>query len=146
MPASIEGLAELEADLAGIEKAAGDFRPVWPRVGTWFANRQHVIFATNARGRWPGLAAGTLVRKSKEGLPLRPLIATGALMASVSSAAPRNAGPRFAVFGGIGVPWYARFHVKGSGVPVRDPVPSLTAAEKAEVFDVLREHMRKGMR
>lgn len=129
--------------LDGVIDAVQDLSDAWPAVGEVFAERQRGIFATGSNGRWATLAASTILRKRRLGQPATTLVATGSLLAAVSSATPRASGPRFAVYGppkGADLS-FAKHHIRGNGVPQRNPVPRLTPIERKRMVEAIRERV-----
>lgn len=138
--------AVLEERLTELAEAAGDLTPVWPEAGKVWAQREERIFATQSSGRWQPLSTPTLIRKRKEGLSTEPLVETGVLMRSLTSELPRSAGLHFAVYGpakGESID-YAKFHMRGMGVPQRHPVPRFNPGEREAMIEKIRAHLGMG--
>ncbi len=120
-----------------------DLSPVWPTLGRLWAERQTTIFKTGSHGRWAPLKASTVVIKRREGLSNDPLIATRTLLGEVSREEPRASGTHFVVFGpakGQAID-YAKFHMKGQGVPQRHPVPRFTPTERKRFLEKMAEQL-----
>lgn len=135
--------------LEGVIDALADLSDAWPAVGEVFAERQRGIFATGSNGRWAPLAGSTIIRKRRLGQPMTSLVASGSLLSAVSSAAPRASGPRFAVYGAPkGGPdlSFVKHHLRGNGVPQRNPVPRLTATERRRMVEKIREQVLAPMK
>ena len=135
-------MIEMDANIIRVDQLleemgerAGDLTNVWPEVGKWWQARQRTVFATANRGAWPMRAAGT----NNMGKP--PMVATGALLRSVSSPKPLYSSPSTARFGhkGFGTAFYARFHQFGQSQPIRHVVPGLTGSETTELVDIIAE-------
>ena len=133
----------MNAMLDDLIEAAGDMSPAWPSVAQVWQERQQKIFATGSNGRWAPLKAATIMKKRREGATTEPLIHTGSLLHEVSSTTPRAQGPHFVVFGPQkgAVIGYAKHHLRGNGVPQRNPVPRFTPTERKRLIEKVREHM-----
>jgi hypothetical protein len=120
-----------------------DLSPVWPVLGRLWAERQRQVFATGSNGRWAPLKASTVVIKRREGLSNDPLVATRTLLGEVSREEPRSSGTHFVVFGPVkgAVIDYAKFHMKGQGVPQRHPVPRFTPTERKRFLEKMAEQL-----
>lgn len=129
-------ILDLEERLSAMEKASADLTPAWSEVGKWWQSRQRSVFATMNRGSWPMRDPDT--KSMGRGV----LIRTGELLRAVSSPKPTYSSPSTARFGQSGSKgWYGVFHARGSGVPVRNPVPSFSATETSEVVDIITRHI-----
>lgn len=134
-------IVDLEAQLDDMAAAAADLTDAWTSVGQWWKARQVTVFTTANRGEWPMRDPDT--KKIGRG----PLMRTGELMRAVSSPKPIYSSPSTARFGQQGTKgWYGVFHARGSGVPVRNPVPPLTQAEALEVVEIIRDHIMEAGR
>lgn len=134
-------MAETLDDLAA---AVSNLEGVWPHIGEIWHARQNKIFETGSLGRWAPLKADTIIKKRREGATTEPLIHTGSLLHEVSSTTPRAQGPHFVVFGpqkGAAID-YATHHLRGNGVPQRNPVPRFTPAERKNCIDAIRDFYR----
>lgn len=123
--------------------AASDLSPVWPAVARVWAERQTTIFNTASLGRWAPLRASTIIAKRRDGATTEPLIHTATLLRAVTSETPRASSPHFVVFGpprGEAID-YAKFHMKGMGVPQRHPVPRFTPIERRRMVEKISEHL-----
>jgi phage gpG-like protein len=126
-----------------------DLRPIWPEVGQAFAERQRTIFATGSRGRWAPLAASTLMKKAKTSIsPSTILVDSGLLRDAATNANPINAREQSAEFG---VPAadpsraYSQYHIKGNGVPQRNPLPKFTPIERRDLINIIRKRLQKAL-
>ena len=135
--------AVMGAMLDDLIDAAGDLSPAWPSVAEVWQQRQQKIFATGSNGRWAPLKAATILKKRREGATTEPLIHTGSLLREVSSTTPRAQGAHFVVLGPQkgAVIDYAKHHLRGNGVPQRNPVPRFTPTERKRLLEKIREHM-----
>ena len=136
-----------DARLGVLQELAEDFSLGWPEIGQVWAQRQREVFATGSSGRWAPLAAQTILkqRASAVGDPTAILVDTGLLRDDLTRPEPRSSGPRFAVYGpptGSISPYYARFHVNGSGNPQRHPVPRFSPSERQRVAGMMRQFVR----
>lgn len=155
MPGRIEtsaSTAQAEAinkQLDDLIKAGEDMRPIWPEVGQVFAERQETIFRTGSRGRWAPLAASTLMKKSGTSIsPSTILVDTGLLRDAASSPAARKATESSAEFGvpaADPVRLYAQYHIRGNGVPQRQPVPRLLPIERRDMVAIIRKRLLKAI-
>jgi len=139
-------LARIERTVMTMVRCAEDWLPLWPTAGKWYAHRQRRIYETGSYGRWTPLRASTVQRKRREGQTAnRPLVETGLLMRSLTSETPRAKGKRYVVFGGSPpAPPYYRWHVKGTGrLPIRNPVPRLSPAERVDLARALHDEFVK---
>lgn len=155
MPGRIESSASaaqadaISKQLDDLIAAGEDMRPIWPEVGQVFAERQQRIFATGSNGRWAPLAASTLMKK--QGTSIRPsaiLVETGMLLDAATSPAARKATESSAEFGvpsGDPVRTYTQYHVRGSGVPQRQPVPKMTPIERRDMIAIIRKRLLKAI-
>lgn len=141
-----DGLGGLEEHLDELADAASDLSPVWPEIGKLWAEREDRVFATGSFGRWAPLKAVTVLQKVREGATTEPLVRTGILKYEVSQETPRSQGTHFVVFGPAraAVIDYAKFHMRGQGVPQRHPVPRLAPTERRRMVEKIRDHL--GMR
>jgi hypothetical protein len=134
----------MEDVLTDVADAVSNLDNVWPVLGEMWAFRQREIFRTNSHGRWAPLKASTMIRKQHEGATLDTLVSSGIMRGHLSSPVPRSQGQFFVVFGppsGAGIE-YAKFHLKGNGVPQRNPVPRLTGPERSEFIETIRDYYR----
>jgi phage gpG-like protein len=129
--------------LKGLGKRGADPRPVFQTISEELQFAEGAWFASHGRGAWPPLADRTLSYKASQGQPAAPLIATGALIRSLTvkrgSASRRTITPKQLRFG-TRVP-YAVFHQKArtghSRLPARPPlVPVDTQTRRKMVKDV----------
>ena len=130
--------------LDDVADAVSNLEGAWPAVAEVWAARQQRVFATDSSGRWAPLKAVTILRKQREGSPLATLRESSLLMHEVTSTTPRSSGAHFVVLGpqrGAGIE-YAKFHLRGSGVPQRNPVPRLTGPERTEFIETIRDYYR----
>ncbi len=122
----------------------GSLSEAWPEIGKVFAQRQDEVFATNSFGRWAPLRARTVILKREEGFSTDTLVRSGLLKRELTSAIPRSQGDFFVVLGpshesDIG---YVKFHLKGNGVPQRNPVPRLRPVERTNMLKKLRDYIQ----
>lgn len=127
----------------GLAKRGEDPRPVFRQIINELRGLEPQWFGTLGRGTWPALADVTREAKRKRGQSSDPLIATRKLVDSLTvkrgGDARRSATKRAMRFGTK--TYYARFHQKGSGVPVRSPlIPVDTKSRRQMVRDV-RDYM-----
>jgi phage gpG-like protein len=147
-----DGSAAAQMDAIGkqldeLVEVTEDLRPIWPEVGEAFAERQNEIFRTGSRGRWAPLAASTLMKKASTSLSASTiLVHSGLLRDAATNATPINAREQSAEFG---VPAanpsraYAQYHIKGSGVPQRNPLPKFTPVERSTLIKIIRRRIQK---
>lgn len=139
--------AAVEQQLAALGDSLADFSYAWPSLGAVWAEREEGVFATGGRGMWAPLASTTLLRKRSVGGGAKPLVRSGELLASLSSAQPRNEGSDWVVFGprGRDAVVEGSWHAKGTGrMPQRSPVPRFTPSERKRFTDkLLHEIMAK---
>ncbi|MBI1377248.1 MAG: hypothetical protein GC157_07180 [Frankiales bacterium] len=136
-------MAGLEGRLDDLIDAASDLSPAWPEIGKVWSDREERVFATGSFGRWAPLKVVTVLQKLRDGATSEPLVHTGILKHELTSATPRSQGPRFAVYGPArgAVIDYAKFHVRGQGVPQRHPVPRLTPTERRRMVEKISDHL-----
>lgn len=130
--------------LGDIIGAVSNLEGAWPQVGEIWHKRQTKIFETGSNGRWAPLRVSTILRKRHDSISPDTLVETGTLRAEVSSPAPRSSGAHFVVLGpsrGAAID-YAKFHLRGSGVPQRNPVPRLGGPERVNLIDAIRDFYR----
>lgn len=134
-------------------KRGADPRPVFQQIATELQFAEGAWFASEGAGTWPPLAERTRAWKASQGQPSAPLIATGALIRSLTvkrgSASRRTVTTKQLRFG-TRVP-YAVFHQKArsghSRLPSRPPlVPVERQTRKQMVRDVTAFLMGKGER
>lgn len=130
-----------------LEDRTADLTAVWPEVGRWYADRQRTLFTTSSS--WPPRKASTIATLHRHGLGGGPvLVRTGALRAAATAAAPLRSASRYAAFGVDTGPvgQRARWLAKGRrSMPRRNPVPALSAAEKARVARVIADRILRGL-
>lgn len=133
-------------DLVGVTE---DMRPIWPEVGQVFSERQQRIFATGSNGRWAPLRASTMIKKQATSIsPSAILVETGMLRDQTSNPAPINPAEHSVEFGvpaGHPVRAYAQYHIKGSGVPQRNPMPKMTPSERRDLIAIIRRRLQKAL-
>lgn len=139
-------MAQVASVLEQIESVAQDMSAMWPDIGKVWSARQKRIFATDSFERWRPLAVSTILRKRRLGIVQDTLVETGTLRHELTREVPRSQGKRFAVFGpSQGAPIdYVKYHVRGNGVPVRNPMPRLAPSEHATIVQLIRAHMGIG--
>jgi hypothetical protein len=123
--------------------ASSNLSGVWPEIARVWAERQQTIFRTSSHGRWAPLRVATIIRKQREGVSTEPLVETHTLIRAVTSETPRASSPHFVVFGpqrGEAID-YAKFHMRGMGVPQRHPVPRFTPTERKRMIEKISEHL-----
>lgn len=146
MPATVAGVDRLLADLAKLEEAAGDLRPVWPVLGRMWAEREQRVFA--GANSWAPFAAKTLIEHRHTGKP--PMVATGSLVDAMTNPEPRYADASMVVYGPpkadkTPVTVGSR-HTRGTAyMPARKIAPRLLAAERREMVEKVRAHLTKGL-
>jgi hypothetical protein len=144
--AQAEAIGEQLDELSG---AAEDLRPVWPEVGAVFAERQQKIFSTGSLGRWAPLKAETMIKKAKTSIsPSTILVDSGLLRNAATSPNVINPSPSSAEFGvpsGDPVRQYTVYHIRGQGVPQRQPVPKMTPTERRRLIEKVQDHIRKAL-
>lgn len=135
----------MDLKLGKIEDSLDELMPLWAKIGELFAERQHARFESGAT--WAPLEASTLIRKRREGYPLTPLIATGALEALVSSPIPFDFTDDSATFGyQSGHPEVARYafiqaRSKSRRMPARNPVPPFLKPERDRIIAEARKFL-----
>lgn len=142
------GQAEaIRKQLDDLIKAGEDMRPIWPEVGQVFAERQQKIFRTGSNGRWAPLAASTLMKKAETSIqPSAILVETGLLRDAATNPAARKSTESSAEFGvpsGDPVREYTQYHIRGNGVPQRQPVPKMTPIERRDMIAIIRKRLLK---
>jgi hypothetical protein len=139
----------ISKQLDELTKITEDLRPIWPEVGQVFSERQRTIFATGSRGRWAPLAASTLMKKASTSLsPSTILVHSGLLRDAATNPNPINAREQSAEFGvpaGDPSRAYTDYHVKGNGVPQRNPLPKLTPIERRDLIAIIRKRIGKAL-
>jgi len=127
----------------GLAKRGEDPRPVFRQIINELRTSEPQWFASHGQGAWAPLAERTIEEKRKRGQPSDPLIATHALIESLTvkrgRGARRTAAKRSMRFGTK--LWYARFHKIGSGVPVRDPLIPVDARTRRRMVRDVRDYM-----
>jgi hypothetical protein len=135
----------ISKQLDELVKITEDLRPIWPEVGRAFGERQDEIFRTGSRGRWAPLAASTLIKKAGTSIsPSSILVHSGLLKDAASNANPINARQQSVEFGvpaGDPSRVYARYHIKGNGVPQRNPLPKFTPTERSTLIKIIRRRI-----
>jgi hypothetical protein len=146
--------AASQADAIGkqldeLSGAAEDLRPVWPEVGEVFAERQEKVFSTGSFGRWSPLKAETMIKKAKTSISASTiLVDSGMLRKAATDPTVINSSPASAEFGvrpGDLSRLYAVYHVRGQGVPQRQPVPKMTPTERRRLIEKIQDHIRKAL-
>jgi hypothetical protein len=155
MPGRIDGDAAagqaeaIRKQLDDLIKAGEDMRPIWPEVGQVFAERQQRIFATGSLGRWAPLAASTLMKKQSTSIrPSAILVETGTLLRAATSPKAHKATQSTAEYGvpsGDPVRDYTQHHIRGNGVPQRQPVPRLLPIERRDMIAIIRKRLLKAI-
>jgi hypothetical protein len=139
----------ISKQLDDLTRITEDLRPIWPEVAQAFAERQRSIFATGSRGRWAPLAASTMMKKSGTSLsPSTILVHSGLLRDAATNANPINPREQSVEFGvpaGDPSRAYAQYHVKGNGVPQRNPLPKLLPAERRDLIGIVRKRIGKAL-
>src|SRR5262249_31960980 len=89
MSASIEtkGVGKAVESIASLGHRAGDIRRTGDAVKRVYSQSNARRFAQSP---WVPLAASTIERKRRQGLPLKPLVAKGALMRSLTASSGRG--------------------------------------------------------
>jgi hypothetical protein len=82
----VTGVGGARARIDGLADRASDIRPALRKIRDEFADVERQHFASGGGNRWPPLAAATLRDKRLHGYPARPLVRTGDLLASLTSA------------------------------------------------------------
>lgn len=146
--------AESQADaiskqLDDLVHVTEDMREIWPEVGQVFAERQQMIFATGSEGRWAPLKAATMMKKAGTSIsPSTILVHSGLLRDQATAPTPINAQPQSVEFGvpaGHPVRAYAKYHVSGTGVPQRNPIPKFRPGERRGLINVIRRRLQKAL-
>ncbi len=134
------GIADLDEQLARLEKAASDLTDVWPKIGQWWRARQLSVFASGGRGTWETLK----FPQGSRGI----LIRSGGLRDAVSNPNPISTSPTSATFGANGRGgWYGIFHQAGTGgVPQRQPILPLDGQDTEAVMDIFAKHFEEAAR
>jgi len=139
----------ISKQLDDLVKITEDLRPIWPEVGQAFAERQETIFATGSRGRWAPLATSTLIKKSRSALNASAILVHSSLLRdAATNPAPINPHPHDVEFGvpaGDPSRAYSRYHIKGMGVPQRNPLPKFTPVERRDLIDIIRKRIGKAL-
>lgn len=136
--------ARMEEMLGDIIAAVSNLDGAWTHIGEIWAARERKVFETGSFGRWAPLATSTLVDKRRTAISTETLVQTGTLLHALTQTTPRAKGAGFVVFGpppGADIA-HARFHVRGMGVPQRQPVPRFTPAERKNIIDAIRDYYR----
>lgn len=135
--AMVAGLERVEQKVTAVGKVTEDMTPLWPKVGEAFAEHQRNIFSSGHD--WAPLSRETLRVKGGNS---QILVRSGVLMQAATSPTPVEANRLFAKFGltHAQVP-YAHWHVRGAGVPQRDPVPELPASVRTMMLEVVAERI-----
>lgn len=84
---TIEGEKQLSFAIDTLSEKVSDFRPVWDEIAKDLMEWESEIFETEgaAIGRkWVSLSPKTVKAKQRKGYPLRPLVRTGRLIASLT--------------------------------------------------------------
>jgi hypothetical protein len=132
------GLERLEDKMERVSKIGDDMTPLWPKVGEVFAEQQRQLFASGSI--WPALDADTVRIKGSTTI----LRNTGVLEAAATSPTPVEATALYAKFGvrSGDVP-YAHWHSRGAGVPMRKPVPPLSAEMRRAWMQVVIDRVQR---
>jgi hypothetical protein len=99
--------------LRGMQAAADDPRPFWRKLQDEIAKEERHWFETSGHGAWPPLADSTRERKAALGLNSRTMVATGALVRSLTvghQGKSRRVGKTIMHFGTS--VYYANMHAK----------------------------------
>lgn len=133
-------LGEVAAAAEAISRDAID------ALGSTWAQRESTIFDTGSYGRWRPLKADTILRKRREGKPLKILVREQTLRGELTKTEPRAEGARFVVFGphNFAAIQYVKHHIResGHGKATRNPVPQLLARERTVFMEILRDSVR----
>jgi phage gpG-like protein len=84
----IKGVNEVKDKLRAAQRNLSDMESLWDKVTELMIEIETELFdseGATAIPVWPPLAASTIERKTRQGLPLVPMIATGALEESLTS-------------------------------------------------------------
>jgi len=121
---------------------AADPRPAFERIGRKLREAEAQWFNTHGAGRWPPLTAETADQKAAQGERAGTLIASGALLRSLTSRSAVKV-KRTELEFGTDVP-YARFHQYGTrDAPKRPPIVPATPRVRKEMTDEVRAHVLK---
>ncbi len=133
--------AVLEDRLDQLIDLSSDVSPVWEGIGKIWGDRQRKVFETGSFGRWAPLAVSTIVQKRRQGVSNETLVHTHSLLGEVSREEPRSSSTHYVVFGPAkgAVIDYAKFHMRGMGVPQRHPVPRLTPTERKNMLKAFKD-------
>lgn len=86
----IVGVKEMRAKLIKLDESLRDEEELWDRIAEIMVEVEQTLFATEgatASPPWPPLQESTIAKKMRQGLPFpeMPMIATGALMESLTT-------------------------------------------------------------
>lgn len=140
--------AVLQDRLSDVIGAVEDMSPAWPELGRLWSEREMEVFRTNGFRKWKPLRTDTILRKRSDstaaaGSQSEVLVHSGLLKDEVTRVEPRAQGTHFVVFGPQrGAPIdYAKYHMRGNGVPQRNPVPRFRPGERDVMVQALRKYV-----
>lgn len=139
--------------VGGIADRAEDLRPAMRKVRDLMVEGHVKNFESQGSflGQpWPNLSAQTVERKARQGLPLEPMVATGALLRALSGGTGRRTGAtKTSARAGVSQ-FYARFHLAGASGARRGDLPprplvGMNAAQRAEVNSIIARYLETGV-
>lgn len=140
---SVRGADTASRHLTALAKRGEDARPAFRSIQRQLRKAEAEWFRRGGRGTWPELDEDTRRIKRREGLAPEPLVATGALLRSLTvergRGARRSAGKTKMTFGTS--VYYGRFHERGEAVPKRRILVPLDTRTRRRMVSDVRDHM-----
>lgn len=145
----VDGLPRARGRIDSLGDRAADVRPAWRDVVTLLERETEGRFRSRGAGRWAPLDADTIRRKARDrdprvrGNSSRVLVATGALMDSLTSSgsryAKRELGPTELRFGSRNP--VANVHQGGKGRRKREVLDTRDRTLRVGIADSIRDYL-----
>lgn len=147
----VRGDQQIARDLIAMRKRGADPRPFFRETMEELRQLEPEWFESHGHHTWPELDAYTIEDKNANGLPLDPLVRSGALERSLTERTSPDAirtATKAGMHFGTKV-WYARVHQrsKRASLPRRDPLVKMTHHKRRELVNELTSYLlgkRKG--
>jgi phage gpG-like protein len=133
--------------LRALGQRGEDPRPVFQQISDELRAAEVHWFESRGDGSWAPLAQDTLDKKARSGQPPEPLVATGALRASLTASRGqqgRRTVTQKQMRFGTRVK-YAVFHKEGRGVPERSPLVPVDARTRRRMVKDVRDYLMQPM-
>ena len=141
----IRGARKAAVDLSELGERGSDIRRVSEKVRSIYRKSNERRFASNGMGSWPALAPATVERKARAGAIAPPMVRTGDLERSLTSArASDQIDRRDKTEFRFGTTLsYAGYHDSGSGGMKRRELVELTASERNQVSKLISAYVSR---